>query len=71
MINSFNPQTISTHDFVGTFGDGDHMDHYATAFITLAAHQVYTTSHNFIGYVGYPSTSLAANVTGELLAIKQ
>ena len=71
MINSFEPQLIATQDFVNTFGDGDHEDHYATALIVQAAHDLYTAPHNLVGYMGYPVTSLAANVTGGLLATKQ
>ena len=36
MINSFQPQLISTQDFVSAFGGGDHPDHYATALIVQA-----------------------------------
>jgi LmbE family N-acetylglucosaminyl deacetylase len=71
MINAFQPQLISTLDFVDTFGDGDHMDHYTTGLIVQAAHQTYTAPHTLVGYMGYPITSLAANVTGSLLATKQ
>ena len=71
MVDSFQPQLIATQDFVDTFGDGDHMDHYATADIAQVAHQTYTSPHNFVGYAGYPVTALAANVGGYLLATKQ
>jgi hypothetical protein len=71
MINSFGPQLIATQDFVNTFGDGDHDDHYATALIVQAAHELYTAPHNLVGYMGYPDSSIAANVTGGLLASKQ
>ena len=71
MINSFQPQLIATQDFVNTFGDGDHEDHYATALIVQGAHQLYSAPHNLVGYMGYPTTALAANVTGGLLATKQ
>ena len=71
MMNSFQPQLIATQDFVNTFGDGDHMDHYATADLALAAHKLFTSPHNFVGYEGYPVSSLAANVSGDLLFTKQ
>jgi LmbE family N-acetylglucosaminyl deacetylase len=71
MFASFEPQLISTLDFVNTYGDGDHMDHYAVASIVQAAHQTYSAPHSLLGYEGYPMTNLAANVTGTLLATKQ
>jgi LmbE family N-acetylglucosaminyl deacetylase len=71
MIASFEPQLISTLDFVNTYGDGDHMDHYAVAGIVQAAHQTYATPHSLLGYEAYPTANLAANVTGTLLATKQ
>ena len=71
MMSSFQPQLIATQDFVNTFGDGDHMDHYATADLAQAAHEMFTSPHNFVGYEGYPTTLLDPNVTGYLLATKQ
>jgi len=71
MMSSFQPQLIATQDFVNTFGDGDHMDHYATANLAQSAHEMFTSPHNFVGYEGYPTASLAANVSGNLLATKQ
>ncbi len=71
MMNSFQPQLIATQDFVNTFGDGDHMDHYATAYLAQSAHELFTLPHNFVGYEGYPVGSLAANVSGGLLFTKQ
>jgi len=71
VMNSFQPQLIATQDFVNTFGDGDHMDHYATANLAQAAHGMFTSPHYLVGYEGYPTTLLAANVNGDLLATKQ
>lgn len=71
LMNSFQPSFIAAHDFVNTFGDGDHMDHYAAAKFSRAGHNLYALPHSFVGYLGYPSESLPANVSGELLAKKQ
>jgi LmbE family N-acetylglucosaminyl deacetylase len=71
LMTSYAPRWISTQDYVGTFGDGDHPDHYATADFAEAAHQLYTAPHDFIGYEGYNTQTLAANVTGVLLTQKQ
>src|ERR1035438_5682650 len=71
VMNSFQPQLIATQDFINTFSDGDHPDHYATADFAQSAHEMFTSSHNFVGYEGYPVTSLVANVSGVLLVLKQ
>jgi LmbE family N-acetylglucosaminyl deacetylase len=71
MMSSFQPQLIVVQDYVNTFGDGDHMDHYAAAQFAQSAHNLYATSHSFVGYMGYPITALAANVSGTLLTTKQ
>jgi LmbE family N-acetylglucosaminyl deacetylase len=71
LMTSYAPRWISTQDYVGTFGDGDHPDHYATADFAEAAHQLYTAPHDFIGFVGYNSQDMSPNVTGVLLTEKQ
>ena len=65
IMNGFQPATIRTQDFVDTFGDGDHSDHYATALFTQAANNAYTSvSHELVGYMGYPISNLVADVSG-------
>jgi LmbE family N-acetylglucosaminyl deacetylase len=71
MMSSFQPQLIVVQDYVNTFGDGDHMDHYAAAQFAQSAHDLYSTTHSFVGYMGYQITALAANVSGTLLSTKQ
>jgi LmbE family N-acetylglucosaminyl deacetylase len=64
IMNGFEPATIRTQDFVDTFGDGDHSDHYATAQFTQAANDGYSSvSHQLTGYMGYPITNMQANLT--------
>jgi hypothetical protein len=70
MMISFQPQRIAVQDFVGTFGDGDHMDHYAAADIAQAAHLSYTFPHTLVGYGGYGTYSLPVNVSGTQLTDK-
>ena len=68
---AFQPGTVRTQDFVGTFGGGDHSDHYATAYFTQAANLGYTTTaHKLVGYLGYPVTAQPANVSGRTLHLK-
>ncbi len=65
IMGSYQPNVIRTQDYVGTYGNGDHSDHYTTAYLTRAANQTYNTgNHQLIGYMGYPSSSQPANVSG-------
>ena len=70
LISSFQPGSLNTQDFVGTFGDGDHSDHHAVAYFTQAAQKSYNASFTFTGYEDYPDDSLPANVTGSVLTAK-
>lgn len=71
LMRTFQPQLVAVQDYDETFGCGDHMDHYAAANFARAAHLRYSSPHNFVGYKGYGTSSLAANVSGEPLAAKQ
>ena len=71
LISSFLPDQINTQDYVGTYSDGDHSDHYTTAYVAQAAVQQYITTHGFTGYQGYGIVALPANVTGADLTAKQ
>jgi hypothetical protein len=67
----YQPNIVRTQDYVGAYGDGDHSDHYTTAYLTQAASRVYNNvSHKLIGYLGYPVISRPANVSGHLLMRK-
>ena len=71
LMSSFKPDQINMQDYIGTYGDGDHSDHYTTAYFVLAAQKQYTTTHSFTGYEGYAISSLPINVTGADLTAKQ
>ena len=71
LMTAFQPAQIYTQDFVGTFGDGDHSDHHATAYLAQAAAQRYATAHGLSGYEGYGTSSRSANVSGADLTMKQ
>jgi LmbE family N-acetylglucosaminyl deacetylase len=65
LMKGFNPDWIGTHDFVGSFGDGDHSDHYAVAYFVRDAHRAYSTRpHTLVGFMGYPVANKPANVAG-------
>ena len=71
LMTAFRPAQILTQDFVGTYGCGDHSDHYATAYLTQAAAQQCAAPHIVTGYQGYGTENLPSNVSGADLATKQ
>jgi LmbE family N-acetylglucosaminyl deacetylase len=64
------PAVVRTMDHVGPFGDGDHSDHHAVARLALAARDRSAPEVPVVGYLGYPSRDLPANVCGADLAAK-
>jgi LmbE family N-acetylglucosaminyl deacetylase len=71
MMDVFTPELIAVMDYVNAFTPGDHMDHYASARFSLAAHELYHSPHRLVGYAGYRVESLAENIDGDLLRRKQ
>lgn len=71
LMTAFGPAQILTQDFVGTYGCGDHSDHYTTAYLTQAAAQQYAAPHIVTGYQGYGTENLPSNVSGADLSTKQ
>jgi LmbE family N-acetylglucosaminyl deacetylase len=66
IMTRFQPGTIRTQDFVNTFGGRDHSDHYATALFTRAGSNAYSNvDHELVGYMGYPTVFLPANLPSE------
>ncbi len=70
LMIAFQPSQIRTQDYVGTYGDGDHSDHHTVAYLARLAHQQYTTSHTFVGYMDYQTQNQPANVSGTDLTQK-
>jgi LmbE family N-acetylglucosaminyl deacetylase len=70
LMTAFQPDTIRTQDYVGTFGDGDHEDHHAASYFARQAHLAYTSSHTFIGYQDYETQDKPQNVFGADLTAK-
>jgi hypothetical protein len=72
LMRIFSPTQIRTQDYIGTYGNGDHSDHYTVAYLTVAAHQQYATAHTLTGYLDYPANEQQpANVSGTDLTSKQ
>ena len=70
LMNSYRPDQISTLDFAGPYGDGDHSDHHTVAYLVLAAQQLYTVPHTITGYQGYPISQRPSNVVDPDLTAK-
>ena len=70
LMNNYRPDQISTLDFAGTYGDGDHSDHHTVAYLVLTAQQLYTLPHTVTGYQGYPISQRPSNVVDPDLTAK-
>ena len=68
---STNPSRINTQDFIGNLGEGDHSDHYATAFFVKTAHESFTTPHTLYSYFEYMKWQNDVNVFGDDLTNNQ
>ncbi|MFI5100308.1 MAG: PKD domain-containing protein, partial [Actinomycetes bacterium] len=71
LMNAYQPDTIRTQDFVGTFGDGDHADHHAVAYLTETASQQVSFAHELVSYEDYETSGQAQNVFDPDLSAKQ
>jgi LmbE family N-acetylglucosaminyl deacetylase len=71
LMASFSADNIRVLDYAGAFGDGDHSDHYASAYFARAAHRQYPVTHVLTGYQGYGITGMPVNVTGSRYTAKK
>jgi len=69
-MNQTQPDTIRAQDYVGTYGDGDHDDHHASAYFANSAQLSYGVSHTFVGYLDYDSENQPQNVFNSDLTAK-
>ena len=70
VMNEYQPVDVRTTDYTGSYGDGDHSDHHAAAYLTYDASNVYYNGHRVASYLGYKALSYAANVSGTDLGRK-
>ena len=70
LLTAFQPDTIRTQDYEGTFGDGDHSDHHATAYFVREAERAYGLPHVLAGYQDYATSDRPQNVFGADLVAK-
>jgi LmbE family N-acetylglucosaminyl deacetylase len=64
LINSFAPNTVRAQNFNGAFGDGDHADHLAAAFLVRDAFVQVTVPHTLVAYADYVIRDYPVNVSG-------
>ena len=70
LIAEFEPDVLSTQDFVDEFGSGDHADHIATAKLVDLADASYGAEHELRSYMDYGSKNSPVNVFEPQLAKK-
>jgi hypothetical protein len=63
LFASASADRVLTQDFVGTFGDGDHSDHHATAYFTRSASRQYATPHLLMAFQDDGIMNLPANLS--------
>ncbi len=63
LIQNVGADAVSTQDFVGTYGDGDHSDHHSVAYMTEAAGQEDPTPHSMTSYYDYTISGLPSNLS--------
>ena len=71
LMTSVSAGTVRTLDNVDAYGQGDHSDHYTAARLATEARAAAAPAAALIGYLGYPSSDLPANVSGADLNAKQ
>ena len=70
IIDDFHTDTLRAQDWTLDFRTGDNADHTAAARYVRAAAVHATSTHELMGYAGYPSWTQPANVNGRELGLK-
>jgi hypothetical protein len=68
---AFQPDLIGTQDFVGVFGDSDHSDHHAVAYLTRAAADHYQRPYALESFEDYAINYSPANLSPEATQAKE
>jgi LmbE family N-acetylglucosaminyl deacetylase len=71
LMSAYQPTEVNTQDHAGSFGDGDHSDHHATAYFAQAAEQAYPGSPAFVGYHDYKIKNYPVNLGSADITAKQ
>lgn len=70
LIDDFHTDTLRAQDWTIDFRTGDNADHTAAARYVRAAAVHAGSTHELMGYAGYPSWTQPANVNGRELGLK-
>jgi LmbE family N-acetylglucosaminyl deacetylase len=70
-MRAFRPDFIGTQDFVGAFGDSDHSDHHAVAYLTRAAVKHYPRPYILESYEDYAINNSPVNLSPEATQEKE
>ena len=75
VMRASNATSVRTLDYVHSYGFTgggwtDHYDHLASAYVASDASDAYAAAHRLTGYMGYPVTGQAVNVSGTSLTRK-
>jgi LmbE family N-acetylglucosaminyl deacetylase len=72
LVRRLRPQQVRTQDFHGHFGDSDHRDHHAVAFLARAASAAVAgeVRHELLSYQDYATSGRPQNVADAALAAK-
>jgi LmbE family N-acetylglucosaminyl deacetylase len=70
LITQVNPLYVRTQDYVGSYGGGDHSDHYSTAYLTKAAATASSVPVTALSYVCYPGLKQPVNLGRQVVAKK-
>lgn len=71
LMQYVNPKVVRTQDYVNPYSDGDHSDHHSVAYFVQAAFEAADLpKSSLVGYLGYPTKALPANISGKKLLAK-
>jgi LmbE family N-acetylglucosaminyl deacetylase len=71
LIDEHGADVVRTQNYFGRFGDGDHGDHHAVAYLVREAVRGTDTGPRLVGYHDYEIADLRPNVAGAVLAAKR
>jgi LmbE family N-acetylglucosaminyl deacetylase len=71
LLDEFRPDRIASTDHLGSFGDGDHSDHYVAGYLADLVQEGYAAPHEFVGFRGYEIEALPSNLAPADIAVKE
>ncbi len=71
LMQLYSTQNIRTQNYVDSYSEADHSDHYTIAYFVNEASKRYQSQHNLLPYFDYETQNMEVNVFGEDLVQKQ